>query len=185
MSLSSLLFSYRERGNDMAVSYANRGEAFETLIIRTNAIYDQKGWAQIEKAHPEIKITKELGNRIEGFKKAKGFVDFYGVCHGRAIAFEAKNTISRTSFPLKNIKQHQIDTLKKWRDQGAYSFCLIQFEKQFEVYLITIEQLAVWWDESLKGGRKSIPYSWFRMHCDQATTSRGVFVDYLKCLNLP
>lgn len=169
----------------MAQSYANRGEAFETVIIRSNMIYDSRGWAQVEKSHPEIKISKEIGNRIVGFKKSKGFVDFFGVCHGRTLAFEAKNTTSRTSFPLRNIKPHQVEILRKWKDQGAISFFLINFEKRYEVYLISIEQVLKWWNDSLKGGRKSIPYEWFKMNCPLVRRERGVFLDYLKCLNLP
>ncbi|MBY0077928.1 Holliday junction resolvase RecU [Priestia aryabhattai] len=169
----------------MTVSYANRGEAFETLIIRSNITYDVKGWAQVEKTDPAIRITQERGNKIIGYKKAKGFVDFFGISNGRALAFEAKTTKNRTSFPLQNIKAHQMETLKKWRDQGAHSFFLIQFEKHFEVYLLTIDQASQWWTHSLAGGRKSIPYEWFRVNCDIVKPKRGVLLDYLGCLQLP
>lgn len=169
----------------VAVSHSNRGKSFESSIMESNIKYDIKGWAQIEKAHPEVQITRETGNRIVGFKKSKGFVDFFGVCQGRAIAFEAKNTTNRTSFTLKNIKQHQMDTLKKWHNQGAYSFFLIHFQKHFQTYLLTYEQAEEWWDTALKGGRKSIPYEWFRVNCPIVKPSRGVIVDYLSCLNLP
>jgi recombination protein U len=174
-----------ERRNGMARSYANRGGAFESLIIRSNITYDVKGWAQVEKTDPPIRITQEIGNKVIGYKKSKGFVDFFGVSNGRSLAFEAKTTTNRTSFPLDNIKQHQMDTLEKWRNQGAHSFFLIQFEKHFEVYLLTFDQAKEWWDGAAAGGRKSIPYEWFRMNCQQVKPNRGVLLDYLACLNLP
>ncbi|MCU6603782.1 Holliday junction resolvase RecU [Peribacillus frigoritolerans] len=165
-----------------AINYANRGKGFENDIIRTNNGYLSKGWAFVEKVEPAVQIQQDLGNKVIGFKKEKGFVDFFGCSHGRPLAFEAKKTTSRTSFPLSNIKQHQMDVLKFWQDQGGIAFFLIQFEKLHEVYFVHYEQVNEWWIQSKAGGRKSIPYSYFMMECDLVKTQRGVPYDYLSCI---
>lgn len=165
------------------VTYANRGKAFENAILATNNGYHAKGWAFVEKVEPTIQITQEIPpNKVVGFKKEKGFVDFFGCSHGRAIAFEAKKTNSRTSFPLNNIKQHQMDALKYWQDQGGIAFFLICFEKLEECYFAKYDQVAEYWDAQNKGGRKSIPHSFFLMECELVKMQRGVPYDYLACI---
>lgn len=109
-------------------------------------------------------------------------VDFIGVSHGRMIAFDAKSTREHTRFPLENIEEHQMAFLKSWRDQGAITFFLVEFAKKHEVYLLRFSDAEKWWEQSKQGGRKSIPYEWFVEHCDLVKSSRGITIDYLKCL---
>lgn len=168
------------------VNYANRGKPFEMLIESTNAMYAHKGWADIQKAEPPVKVQNKIGNKITlGWYQKHGFVDYFGVSHGRALAFEAKSTNSRTSFALSNIKDHQVQVLKRWHEQGAASFVLVEFQKHREIYLLRYVQLEEWWEGAKEGGRKSIPYEWFNMHCDEVKPTRGVALDYLSILNLP
>lgn len=166
------------------VNYANRGAFFENIIVASNNGYLAKGMGFIEKVEPTIQITKEKGNRVEGFKKSKGFVDFFGCVHGRPIAFEAKKTNNRTSFPLSNIKEHQMISLRVWQQQGGIAFMLISFEKLGEVYFIKYDQVEEFWEAARKGGRKSIPYDYFLFHCDLVKSGRGVALDYLKCIGV-
>ena len=167
------------------VSYANRGKFFENSIIATNNGYLARGMGFIEKVEPTIQITKERPpNRVEGFKKGKGFVDFFGCSQGRAIAFEAKKTNSRTSFPLNNIAEHQMIILRTWQNQGGIAFFLVSFEKLGEVYVIKYDQVNEFWEAALKGGRKSIPYDYFLLNCELVKQDRGVPLDYLKCIGL-
>lgn len=177
----------------MGVNYANRGKAFERDIIRSNITYKHKNWAVIEKTEPIFKPLPPglLPNRLRsgkhymvGYYEGKGFVDFFGVCQGRPLAFEAKSTISRTSFPLKNITKDQMETLGRWHNQGGIAFVLVQFEKQREVYLLPFVELKKWWDDALEGKRKSIPYEWFGLNCERVKATRGVILDYLNCLGI-
>lgn len=169
-----------------AVNYANRGKPLEMLIETTNVMYTHKGWADIQKAEPPVKVQNKVGNKITlGWYQKHGFVDYFGVSHGRAIAFEAKTTNNRTAFALSNVKDHQVEVLKRWHDHGAASFVLVDFEKHDEVYLLWYKQLEEWWEGALMGGRKSIPYEWFHMNCQVVKSSRGVALDYLYLLNLP
>lgn len=175
------------------VNYANRGKTFENDIIRSNISYRHKNWAFIEKTEPIFKnlpsyyMPKKLQNQKHmkvGYYEAKGFVDFFGVCNGRALAFEAKSTKVNTRFSLDNISREQMDILSFWHQLGGIAFLLVQFEKQREVYLLPYIELQNWWSGSLSGGRKSIPYEWFVMNCERVKASRGVILDYLNCLGI-
>lgn len=166
-------------------SYANRGKPFESLINHSNLCYQLKGWAYIEKAEPPVKVKSHQGSYIQGWFEKPGFVDYFGISHGRALAFEAKSTNVRTSFPMKNISKEQVEALRKWKDQGGISFLLVEFEKHDEVYLMMIDQFLLWWEAAELGGRKSIPYSWFQMECEVVISDRGIVLDYLSILNLP
>lgn len=167
-------------------SYANRGKPFEMLIEASNNIYRLKGWADIQKAEPPVKVQQKVGGKITlGYLQKQGFVDYFGISYGRSIVFEAKTTNSRTSFPLKNIEEHQVEVLSRWNTHGAAAFLLIEFEKHHEVYLLWYKQLEQWWNNAVDGGRKSIPYEWFVMNCEPVKSNRGIVLDYLDALNLP
>ena len=166
----------------MAISPANRGMAFEHLVEYTNRCYRMKGIAHIEKVPTPWKVVRRGNRIISAFPEKKGTVDFIGVSHGRMIAFDAKSTRERTRFPLDNIEDHQMAFLKSWKDQGAIAFFLVEFVKHQEVYFLPYREAEKWWEEAKQGGRKSIPYEWFMEHCDLVKSSRGIPLDYLKCL---
>ena len=83
----------------------------------------------------------------------------YEVYKGKYIDFEAKNTKSKTSFPLNNIEQHQITHLKRVIEQGGIAFFIIQFQTRNEVYLLDAQFVIDFW---YNGDRKSIPYEVFK-----------------------
>ena len=166
-------------------NYANRGKAFETAIRMSNDIYRVRGMGVIHKTDPPIQIQKiEPPNKVIGFKKDKGLPDFIGMAHGRGIAFEAKKTAERTSFPLSNIKPHQMEDLEQWQQNGGVAFFLIFFEKLQECYFVKFDQVKDWWDKATDGGRKSIPYDYFLTECDLVKAGRGAIFDYLKCIGI-
>lgn len=176
-----------------SVDYGNRGKTFENDIIRSNMAYRNKNWALIEKTEPIFKplpshyVPKRFqgrGNYKVGYYEAKGFVDFFGICQGRALAFEAKSTKERTRFPLANISKSQIEDLTFWHELGGIAFMLIQFEKTRDVFMLMLPDLKKWWDDSSSGGRKSIPFDWFVFNCHKVKASRGVILDYLNGLEI-
>lgn len=164
------------------MTQANRGKALETLIDHTNKIYKQKGQALIDKVPTpwSVSYNRRTGRVSRAFPQKKGTVDFVGISHGRSIAFDAKNTNSRTSFPLSNVADHQLEYLLNHQDQGGISFIIVCFAKHQEHYLLRVNDLKTWWDGSLKGERKSIPYNWFVENCDLIKSSNGIPLDYLK-----
>lgn len=169
----------------MKSHYANRGKPFESLIIASNKQYAIKRWAVVEKVEAPFKALGMNNSYVFGFYESKGFVDFVGIANGRSICFEAKSTRERTSFPLDNIKRHQVEVLRDWHNLGGISFVLIEFEKRNAVYLLRYPQLQKWWKSAEGGGRKSIPFQWFHFHCPRVRSDRGISLDYLKALKLP
>ncbi|MGG3737215.1 Holliday junction resolvase RecU [Aeribacillus pallidus] len=166
----------------MLVSYANRGMSFEHLVEYTNRCYLMKGIAHIEKVPTPWKVIRQGKRIISAFPEKKGMVDFIGVSHGRMIAFDAKSTRERTRFPLDNIHDHQMRFLRSWLDQGAITFFLVEFAKHQEVFMVPFREIEKWWKAAENGGRKSIPYSWFVENCDLVKSSRGIPLDYLRCI---
>lgn len=163
---------------------ANLGKAFEQMVERSNQVYKQKGIALVDKIPTEVTVMRK-GKQITGaFFKSRSTVDFVGLSHGRGIAFDAKSTKQTTRFPLNNIEQHQIDFLKKWKDQGGISFILVHFEKHRETYLLQFDDLLEAWQKAQAGGAKSIKYEWFPIHCDQVKSSNGVLLDYIRLLKV-
>lgn len=166
----------------MAVSYANRGMAFEHLINITNQQYFQKRRATIQKVATPWKVIRRGKKIVNAFPEGKSTVDYIGVYNGRPIAFDAKSTRETTRFPLSNIEDHQHEFLKQWQQNGGISFILIGFEKKHEVYILTINQLQKWLESAENGGRKSIPYEWFMINCDLVKSKNGILLDYLSLI---
>lgn len=164
------------------ISYGKRGMILEELIEYTNTLYKNKGLALVDKVPTDwvVHYDKRRRKVINAYPKEKGTVDFVGVSHGRSIAFDTKSTAIKTSFPLNNITQGQIDYLKNHKDQGGISFFIIEFSKQDEHYFLPIEKANEWWENMLRGSRKSIPYEWFLINCDLIQSGHGVPLDYLK-----
>jgi recombination protein U len=110
-------------------------------------------------------------------------IDFYGVFSYykgkkkivKAIAFDAKETESLTSFPLKNIHQHQLEYLKHWTEVGGEGFFFVHFKKVHpdRAYVTPIELVVKYWDNPAE--RKSIPLSDFR---DEWLIPIETYLDY-------
>lgn len=161
-----------------------RGKGLEQKIVWTNGIYKKKGWALVHKEPTpwNVSYDKRTGRVYRAFPQEKGTVDFIGVSKGKPIAFDAKSTKEETRFPLNNVKEHQVEYLKHHQEQGGISFLIVEFETLGEIYLLEFDQLYEWWVNSYRGGRKSIPYSYFKDECKRIYAKRGVAVDYLKVL---
>lgn len=161
--------------------YANRGKSLETMIEHTVAAYRRKGKALIHKI-PNAWIVQRAGKRIvSAFPEKKSTVDFAGVLpNGRAIAFEAKSTANRTSFPLSMIEAHQIEYLRQHLQYGGISFFLVEFSKLNEVYLLPFEYVEKYLEVAADGGRKSIPYPEIVLHCERVKSYRGYVLHFLK-----
>ena len=94
---------------------------------------------------------------------------------------DAKETNITTSFPLKNVHEHQFNILKSWHQKGAKAFLLVSFTKrQYETYLLPFEMLEQAWKNYIGDGRKSIPYEDFVMQCDLVKSDKGYVLHFLK-----
>ena len=145
------------------LSAANRGMSLEEDINLSNDYYREQGIALITKRPTPINIVKvdySKGARItDAYFEKQSTTDYNGVYQGRYIDFEAKNTKSKTAFPLSNISEHQIIHLKNVIKHGGIAFFIISFQMMNEVYLLDASFVIEFYDH---GDRKSIPYDVFK-----------------------
>lgn len=115
------------------------------------------------------KIDVPIRATATGFVAALSTVDFVGVYKfsenplvGKAIAFDAKECMSTTSFPLSNIKQHQMIYLDIFSQVGGDGFFLIHFKKlyQDQAFVTPIELVTKYWHGN---ERQSLPISEFNL----------------------
>ena len=161
------------------MSYANRGMRFEELVIYACQQYERKGIANIKKVSTPWKVVRDRKRIVSAFPEGPSTVDFMGDYEGRSICFETKSTESSTSIPFSNFEEHQIEFIRRWK---GISFALIHFEPFDETYLISKEHLLQWWDAQYTGGRKSIPYDWFKENA-KPIKSGSYALDYLAAVN--
>jgi recombination protein U len=134
----------------------------ETRIRKANLRYRKDKLAIIQKLEVPIRMT------TQGMVATLSTVDFYGeysyTINGAKIAvpiaFEAKETLSNTSFPLANIHQHQLEYLKLWTHIGGDGFFLIHFKKLYpdQAFVTPVELVDSYWNTNK---RKSIPIADF------------------------
>ena len=158
----------KERGHkkdkvELSESASNRGMDLENDINLSNEYYRNKHIALITKRPTPINIVKvdyTKGARItDAYFEKQSTTDYNGVYKGRYIDFEAKNTKSKTSFPLSNIEKHQIEHLKMVLEQGGIAFFVIQFQSLNQVFLLDAKYVIEFYEH---GERKSIPYAIFK-----------------------
>lgn len=148
---------------DISISASNRGMNLENDINLSNEYYTEKGIALITKRPTPINIVKvdyTHGAKItDAYFEKQSTTDYNGVYKGKYLDFEAKNTKSKTSFPLSNIEKHQIEHLKRVLEHGGIAFFIIQFQTLNEVYLLDASYVIHYYEH---GERKSIPYEVFK-----------------------
>jgi recombination protein U len=153
---------HESRTEEKKYGYANRGMTLEEDINETNAYYLAHRIAVIHKKPTPVQIVQvDYPHRSaavikEAYFKTPSTTDYNGVYKGRYIDFEAKETRNETSFPLKNIHEHQIRHIRDVIDCGGISFLIIRFAKSEEIFLLEGKYLLQFWDRMKAGGRKSI-----------------------------
>ena len=142
------------------VSYANRGQDLENMIELTNQEYVRQGQALVQKIPVPFKQIGPIKNngQFTACRESKSTVDYLGIYNEVGIAFDAKETKVETRFDLGNVKDHQYTFLSSWVAAGGIGFLIIWFTTQDEKYYLPFEVLDEYWQNSLKGGRQSIPY---------------------------
>ena len=140
------------------ISHANRGMNLEELINDANKYYLDSDIAVIYKKPTPIgivSVTNNNENKIitKAFFKEASTLDYVGIYKGRYIEFDAKQTQNKTSFPLSNVSQHQLNHMMKIISHGGITFLIINMNNNYYLYnginLINFIQ---------NEKRKSIPY---------------------------
>jgi len=133
-----------------------KGSDLEKRANRQNILYRKDDRALILKIEVPIIITSK------GLVAKQSTVDYTGTLKGgKSIAFDAKETQSKTSFPLANIEDHQLAYLRFQQNLGGIAFFMIHFKKMYpdKVFITPISLIEKFIEEDI---RKSIPFKEFK-----------------------
>jgi len=167
------------------ITYANRGMTLEEDINLTNAYYIEKNIAFIYKKPTPIQVIKvdySKNSAIikEAYFKEPSTTDYNGLYKGKYIDFDAKETESKTAFPIKNIHNHQINHIKNIIENNGIGFLIIRFNKLNKTYLLEGKDLISFINNN---ERKSIPLTFFEEHAYLIEEKYIPRVDYLKVVD--
>lgn len=184
-------YPIKRKSQVKTTSYANLGMTLESDIETTNAYYLNMGIAVIHKKPTPIQVVnvsypaRNKAKITEAYYKTPSTTDFNGVYNGKYIDFDAKETNSTTSMPLKNIHEHQIDHLRNVHKQGGIAFLIVHFKKYNQYFYLPAEVLFSLWDIQYdkEKGRKSIPYSTFLEKAFLIPFGFQPRLDYIKVIN--
>ena len=162
-----------------------RGSTLEDLVNRTNERYLEKNLALIQKIPTPItpvRIDKEHRHITLAYFEQRSTVDYIGAVQGIPVCFDAKECNVET-FPLQNIHEHQVVFMENFEKQGGIAFLLIYFTSRNEVYYMRFEEVKLFWNRAMEGGRKS-----FRIdELDPrffVKLKNGCFIPYLDMINM-
>lgn len=161
-----------------------RGSMLEELINLTNEKYREHGLALIQKVPTPIKPVKlnpSEGHISLAYFEQRSTVDYIGVVQGIPICFDAKET-SKNYLPLQNIHEHQIEFMRDFEKQEGVAFLIVNFLMYDSYYLVPFKAIDNFFQKSLSGGRKSIPYDDVSKYYKIETKS-GYYLHYLDALN--
>ena len=170
--------------NNKLINYGNRGMTLEDDINLTNEYYKEKKIALIYKKPIPIKVLKINNTKtriLDGFYEKKSTLDYSGIYHEKYIEFDAKETNSKTSFPLSNIHIHQIEHIKNVIYYHGIAFLIIRFNYYNNTFILTGDKLI---DFINNNERKSIPYSYFLDNCPTIKIKYAPRLDYLKTIDI-
>lgn len=170
--------------NSKITFYGNRGMTLEEDINLTNEYYQEKHIALIYKKPIPIKVLKvnETKTRIkDGFYETKSTLDYSGIYQERYLEFDAKETNSKTSFPISNIHPHQIEHIKNVLSYNGIAFLIIRFNLLNKTYILDGKKLIEFINTQ---DRKSIPIDYFEKNCQVVELKYRPRLDYLKLIDI-
>lgn len=144
------------------INYANRGMDLESIINDTNEYLLSKDIALIYKKPTPIgvvKVSYENNKQVinKAYFSSQSTLDYNGLYKGKYIEFDAKNTESKTSFPLSNVSNHQIIHIRNVIKHGGIVFLIIRINGL--IYLLNGPDFVHFIDNF---ERKSIPYNFIK-----------------------
>jgi recombination protein U len=170
-------------------SYSNRGKSLEDDLNETNEFYLNRKLANIHKKPVPIQIVKvdyparSAAVIREAYFRTPSTTDYNGVWNGFYIDFEAKETDSKTSFPLKNIHPHQMTHMESVEQQRGITFFIVRFSKLRRNFVMPFQIVEQYWTLMQTGGRKSIPLSVFEQQAIEIKEGYLPRLDYLEAVN--
>ncbi len=165
------------------------GLDFEDMLNKSNSYYLDKDIAVIYKKPTPIRITKvdypsrNKAKITEAYYQIPSTTDYNGIYRGYYVDFEAKSCNGK-SFTFANLYSHQIEHLRRVYNHHGISFLIILFNDFKEIYVLKTSLVYKCYLEQFKGGRKSIPYSFFKENGIKVEIGINPIVDYLKAVDL-
>ncbi|HEU5138913.1 MAG TPA: Holliday junction resolvase RecU [Bacillales bacterium] len=169
--------------------YGNRGMTLEEDINSSNEYYLAVGTAVIHKKPTPVQVVNvDFPKRSaavikEAYFQKPSTTDYNGVYRGKYIDFEAKETKQKSSFPLKNFHDHQVEHIRKVLKQGGICFVLLRFSTLGKVYFLEAGHLLHYWDEQHGDGRKSIRITEIQENGHLIPSGYRPRIDYLKIVD--
>lgn len=164
-------------------SYANRGMTLETDINNSNNYYLENNIALIYKKPTPIKVVQVEypKNKIkEAYFNEPSTLDYNGIYLGKYLEFDAKETKSKTSFPLSNIHKHQLEHIKKVIYFKGIAFLIVRFTSLNQNYLLLGSDLLNFINDTT---RKSIPLEYFEKYGYLIEIKYTPRLNYLKIID--
>ncbi|NEW65489.1 Holliday junction resolvase RecU [Carnobacteriaceae bacterium zg-84] len=153
------------------IIHGKRGMIFEEQINQSNLYYLQKKIAVIHKKPTPVQVVKvdypkrSAAKITEAYFRHASTTDYNGVYQGFYIDFEAKETKNKTSFPLTNFHEHQVQHMEQCLEQQGITFVLFKFSFHNRVFLLKAQHFIQFWREKHKDGkRQSIPLSYIEKY---------------------
>ena len=143
------------------IVYSNRGMSLEKDLNSSNQYYRDQNIAYIYKKPTPIKLVKvdyKIGKITEAYFDMPSTTDYNGIYQGKYIDFEAKETINKKQFPLRNIHKHQIEHIKNIVKEKGICFIIVRFTSLNKTYLLMGKDLIDCLDNNTKS---SIPITYF------------------------
>lgn len=146
----------------LSISHSNRGMNLENALNLSNEYYLSNDKALIFKKPTPIGVVEvSYKNHKKAIEKAyfkeQSTLDYNGLYKGKYIEFDAKETLSKTSFPLSNIHDHQTLQIRNVIKHGGIVFLIIRMNNIN--YLLTGEDYIDYIDTN---DRKSISYNYIK-----------------------
>lgn len=163
--------------------YASRGMFLENLINQSNDYYLSKKVAVIHKKPTPIQVVtvhypkRSAAVITEAYYKNASTTDYNGVYRGQYIDFEAKETKNKTSFPLKNIHDHQLEHMKCCLQQKGIVFVILYFSSLNEFYLLESSYLISYIETNK--GKTSLPLSYIQKFGYNIQVTIQSILDYI------
>ena len=170
--------------NSKVTFYGNRGMTLEEDINLTNEYYSEMNIALIYKKPIPIKVLKINTSKtriLDGYYEKKSTLDYSGIYKGRYIEFDAKETNSKTSFPLSNIHKHQLEHIKRVLEFNGIAFLIVRFNLLNKTFLLDGNDLINFVQSE---DRKSIPIEYFNNNCKVIELKYRPRIDYLKLIDI-
>ena len=144
-------------------NFKNRGMFLENIINDSNTYYNSIDRCLIFKKPTPIKVLNVSypSNTSHVIDRAVyssiSTLDYNGIYKEKYIEFDAKECHSKTSFPLSNIKEHQLEHIKKVIKQKGIVFLIIYMNNEF--FLLKGEDVV---EYMLNNDRKSIEFDYIK-----------------------